>query len=467
MAQGVEVQNLPASPEVERSLLGTLLLKSELWSDAAESLHADDFCLDAHQRIFRAMVDLGRDHGIFDAQTLAIGLERELPSIGGEAYLSDLECGAVERSNIKPLCKVIREKSLLRQVARRAEALQSAALTPGTRLEECQRQTVELLTVYDGAQSNRLRVCSMGEFLMMDIPAREMVLGPILPTQGTAMLYSKRGVGKTYLALGIAHAVARGGSFLCWKAPKPRQVLFVDGELPASTLQQRIRSIEAGVPETEPKLPAQDYLRIITPDMQSQPMPDLATWAGQALVERELCGAELLVLDNISALCRSGKENEGESWLPVQGWLLRLRQQGVSVLLVHHAGKSGMQRGTSRREDLLDTVIALQHPSDYAASEGLRCEVRYEKNRSFHGEEARPFEVRMQLEGSGAAHWNLRDAQDALVEQASALFRDGVSIRGVAEELGISKGKAERLRGKAKEQGLLLTPLSQCPNDYV
>jgi len=238
----------------------------------------------------------------------------------------------------------------------------------------------------------------------------------------------------------------------------------VDGELPASTLQQRIRSIEAGVPESEPKLPAQDFLRIITPDMQSQPMPDLATFEGQALVERELSGAELLVLDNLSALCRSGKENEGESWLPVQGWLLRLRQQGLSVLLVHHAGKSGLQRGTSRREDLLDTVIALQHPSDYAASEGLRCEVRYEKNRGFHGDEAKPFEVRMQLEGSGAAHWNMHDAQDALLERAASLYRDGVSIRGAADELGVSKGKAERLRAKAKEQGLLSdtsVPVSQ------
>jgi putative DNA primase/helicase len=82
---------------------------------------------------------------------------------------------------------------------------------------------------------------------------------------------------------------------------------------------------------------------------------------------------------------------------------LRLRQQHRSVLLNYHAGKSGAQRGTSRREDLLDTVIALQHPSDYIASEGLRCEVRYEKARGFHGDEAKPFEVRMLREGEGAA----------------------------------------------------------------
>ena len=156
------------------------------------------------------------------------------------------------------------------------------------------------------------------------------------------------------------------------------------------------------------------------------------------LIERELSGVELLILDNLSALCRSGKENEGESWLPVQEWLLRLRQQGHSVLLVHHAGKSGAQRGTSRREDLLDTVVALQHPSDYAVSDGLRCEVHYEKARGFHGQDARPFEVRMQLEGSGAAHWTTSDAEDALLDRAANQFRSGATIRGAAEELLIS-----------------------------
>jgi len=139
----------------------------------------------------------------------------------------------------------------------------------------------------------------------------------------------------------------------------------------------------------------------------------------------------------------------------VQEWFLRLRQQHRSVLLNHHAGKSGAQRGTSRREDLLDTVIALQHPSDYVASEGLRCEVRYEKTRSFHGDEAKPFEVRMLLEGEGAASWTTKDAEDSLLERAIALFREGGTVRGTAEELGITRSKAERLKKKAQTQGLL------------
>ena len=41
----------------------------------------------------------------------------------------------------------------------------------------------------------------------------------------------------------------------------------------------------------------------------------------------------------------AGKENEVESRLPVQQWVLSLRRRGISVLLIHHAGRNGEQRG--------------------------------------------------------------------------------------------------------------------------
>ena len=130
---------------------------------------------------------------------------------------------------------------------------------------------------------------------------------------------------------------------------------------------------------------------------------------------------------------------------------LRLRQQGVCVLFLHHAGKGGQQRGTSRREDLLDTVIALRQPDDYCATEGLRAQVRFEKARGFFGEDASSFEVRMEING-GAAVWSVSFAEpkpkltDPLLEKASELFEQGLSVRDVAERLGVSKSRVGRLR---------------------
>ena len=101
-----------------------------------------------------------------------------------------------------------------------------------------------------------------------------------------------------------------------------------------------------------------------------------------------MAGVELAVIDNLSTLCRSGIENEAESWLPIQEWLLGLRRRGMSAMIVHHAGKRGLQRGTSRREDVLDTTIAMRRPKDYEPSEGCRFEVHFEKSRGFTGDDA-------------------------------------------------------------------------------
>ena len=93
---------------------------------------------------------------------------------------------------------------------------------------------------FENAPSQRsdLRAFSVTELLKMDVKPREMLLHPFLPTQGLAMLYSRRGVGKTFLSLGIAVAVASGGKFLNWNAPTRRNVLYVDGEMPFSALHQ-------------------------------------------------------------------------------------------------------------------------------------------------------------------------------------------------------------------------------------
>src|SRR5436190_3632773 len=50
--------------------------------------------------------------------------------------------------------------------------------------------------------ARKLVALNVVEFLSREIPPREMLLAPILPTQGLVMLYSWRGVGKHIRPLG-------------------------------------------------------------------------------------------------------------------------------------------------------------------------------------------------------------------------------------------------------------------------
>jgi putative DNA primase/helicase len=299
--------------------------------------------------------------------------------------------------------------------------------------------------------SRRLLAVNIGDFLSMDIPPREMVLAPVLPSQGLALLYAARGVGKTFVGLGIAYAVATGGKFLCWQAPAPRKVLHVDGEMPARAMQERLAQI---VQSAEKEPPSTDYLRIVTPDLQEDGIPDISSTEGQAAIEAYLEGVSLVIVDNLSTLCRYGRENEAESWEPMQQWMLSLRRRGFSVLLVHHAGKGGNQRGTSKREDCLDTVICLKRPPDYRAEDGARFEVHLEKARSVIGQDAKPFEARLEVRDI-AAVWTTRNIEDRELEQVIELSREGESVRDIAEATGISKSKVNRLQKRARAEGRL------------
>lgn len=186
-----------------------------------------------------------------------------------------------------------------------------------------------------------LRALTLPELLAMDIRPRSMVLDPIMPEKGLGMLYGPRGMGKTLLALSIAYGVASGTKVLRWSAPEQRRVLYADGEMPLAVLRERLAHIVSGA-EGEPP---PDYLQILAADHLDDGLPSLASPAGQALIEPLLAGVSLLVIDNISTLASCGRDNDAESWTPVQEWLLRLRRRGLSVLLVHHAGKGGQQRG--------------------------------------------------------------------------------------------------------------------------
>lgn len=291
-----------------------------------------------------------------------------------------------------------------------------------------------------------LRAVTAAELLAADIPPRELVLDPWLPAKGLAMGYGPRGIGKTHLTLGCAYAIASGGAFLRWRAPRPRRVLVLDGEMPAVTLQERLAAIVAAS-GAEP--PAPDFLRFLALDLQERDL-DLASEAHQKQLDAVLGEAEVLFVDNISTLARGGPENEAESWLPVQQWALRQRRAGRSVVFVHHAGKGGQQRGTSRREDVLDTVIALRRPADHQPDQGARFEVHYEKSRGFHGDDAKPFEAAL-----GPGGWTTRDLADAELARVVALTAEGMSAREIAEELGMSKSAVNRMQQRARALGML------------
>ena len=310
----------------------------------------------------------------------------------------------------------------------------------------------------DDAKVDRRVLQPMGikDFLGLYVPPREMLLSPILPERSLAMLYAPRGVGKTLLGLSIGLAVASGAPLLRWFAPRKSRVLYVDGEMPLISLQERLRSISMGLRAEIPN----DGFRILAADQTEQGI-SLGSEEGQRSLEPLLTGIDLLIIDNLSTLCTHGSESASDAWVPMQNWLLKLRRQGIAVLLIHHAGINGRQRGTSRREDALDTVIALRRPEDYSPEQGARFEVHFEKLRNrVDGDGAISFEAKLNSfvdDGRDGVRWSSHNQSPPIFKRAVELFQDGATVREVAAGLKISKTEAGRMRLRATDEGLLVT----------
>jgi len=296
-------------------------------------------------------------------------------------------------------------------------------------------------------KSYSLNAIDLHEFIETELPTRDPILSPWLLNQSLVMIHSWRGIGKTHVALGIAYAVASGGSFLGWEADEPKKVLFLDGEMPGAALQERASEIIA----SNEKEAAKGMLIIATPDIQELCMPDLSTEDGQLAVDEYIeDDTALIIVDNLSSLCRSGKENEADSWLSIATWALRQRASGRSVLFIHHSGKDLKQRGTSRREDILDVVISLRRPAVYSPTDGACFEVHFEKARHLYGESMNPIEAKLTTDEIGLQSWVVRSVEESTFDRVVALAKDGLTQREIADELQVHKSSVSRHFKKAK-----------------
>ena len=274
---------------------------------------------------------------------------------------------------------------------------------------------------------------------------KAVLLSPCITKKSLTMVYARRGAGKTWFAEGAALSVAAAGTLFdarpngpAWAAPSPRPVLLVDGEMPGSDIRDRLARLIAGR-----GYDPQGRLRVLAADLFEEPLPSISTPEGRAVVEAHLGDAELVIFDNISTLFRGLDENDAGEWEPVQDFLLALRRRGLAVLLVHHGGKNGAQRGTSKREDVLDTVISLRLPDDHDPDEGARVHVVFEKSRGLAGRDVDSFEARLEVTKSGAL-WRAAPIVDPDDEEILKLHRAGKSQREIARKVGRDQANVSR-----------------------
>jgi len=240
------------------------------------------------------------------------------------------------------------------------------------------RDSLELEKIYvDQIQhESQAETMTVGELLQQNFE-RSYLIPDLLPNPSVVLIYGAGGDGKSMTAWTLAKHVATGQPFVIRGKHVPVEqgpVLLLNGDQPLVQMQEQMEEVE--MPADAPVIVRTDW--------------SLQAYARfQKLVKK--IQPKLIVIDSLIG-CSGGRafdENKSDFATPLY-WLTR--NNGVAfpactILIIHHANKTGGFRGTSAIRDAVDETWSLRRPSDKQVEEtGHNARIiTIEKSRSGRG----------------------------------------------------------------------------------
>ncbi len=299
----------------------------------------------------------------------------------------------------------------------------------------------------------RDRALSLSEILVLQMPPDIELLGRLILAGSLGLLYGLRGCGKSLLAMIMGYAIAGGKAVAPWGTGSGDVVCYLDGEMRIHGFQERLDQLHALNTQEASQAAVRENFWVVSRHLIGDLVGTLDTQEGQRSIENYFpTGMRLLIIDNLSAWTAGGGEDI-HGWQNVKSWLLQLRVRGIAVLLIHHAGKGGAQRGTSAHEDLVDYSIEVSPVPIEDEPEVTAFKVTHKKLRDQlpHLKNPQGFRIRSQ---DGV----MRFTVEPVVLEAQKLFAKIVELhtqnwsgKDIAQEVGTSEASVSRVLRKYRE----------------
>lgn len=227
-----------------------------------------------------------------------------------------------------------------------------------------------------------------------ELTSPEFLIEGLLRRGGAMLVYGPSGIGKSWFTTTLMLLAASGrrataGEVLEAGAHEGCKVCLFDGEMVLADIAERARLLQTAFEAMDVDQALANITLYSKADTAvGTPFPDLLDRAWHKRLIKYLTEQRIsvVVLDNLSTLCPTlDDENSASAWAPFNDFVVALKREGIAVIVVHHASKSGGYRGSSNLVTTLETVVSLKAPEgqqDAIGGTGACFTVHVEKARN-------------------------------------------------------------------------------------
>lgn len=189
-----------------------------------------------------------------------------------------------------------------------------------------------------------LQIVKLSELMSKELGENPFLIEKLLPLNGLNVLSGSPGVGKSWIILEMARAVASGQDFLGKYKTIQGGVLIIDGESGEMEMQRRTKSMNF-----DPELPI-GFIQL-----QGVKVDNPKT-IESLLTEAKNQDVKLMIFDPFSAM-HSKQENSAEEMQKVMEGFESLTKEGITVLFVHHHRKGNGLTGPTQTENMRGSTV--------------------------------------------------------------------------------------------------------------
>jgi len=167
------IENTEQVIELERAILGGLMLETERYDAVSEIIEFTDFESQDHQNIFQSMGELVNSNKPLDPLTVSDRLDSKnlLTRAGGKNYLIDLASTSPSAANLEAYAGMIRQKSISRKLMKINSEISELILNPQGKdaAELLDEAETKIFSLNDEASRTSINIQKLDELIPQSI----------------------------------------------------------------------------------------------------------------------------------------------------------------------------------------------------------------------------------------------------------------------------------------------------------